>query len=355
MHYLDHRKEAAHVVLFYRNFLASKPNYCHVGLGVNALHTAKVLRRHHVRCDVFGVWTVDHIREHLKKNPTTTHAILEAPWVSAAEMAKLLASHPTVHFVVRAHSQIGFLQVEPGAIQIIRDLLILQEGTLNFTLASNSQKLATFLEKVYTGHCLYLPNLYDLERVHRKRDKDHSDRHIVRVSSFGALRLMKNHTTAAAAALEIAERRRANLEFWVSVNREEHGKGVLQSLRNMFADVHWAKLVEHPWEEWPRFRRTIAHMDLCLQVSFSETFNIVTADAAAEHVPSVTSSAIEWVPNHWHADPDDVESIARVGMSLLSDPQAAESGREALERFTKDGVTRWLSYLDSSPCEPHRR
>lgn len=355
MHYLDPRKERAHVILFYRNFQAAKgPNYCHVGLGVNALHTAKVLRRHKIRCDVFGVWTIADIREHLSVTPSASHIILEAPWISAMEMSKLMAEYPSVHFVVRCHSQIGFLQVEPGAIRIIRDLLVLQEGSLNLTLAANSHKLASFLESTYTGKCLYLPNLYDLERVHRKRDTDHGSRHKLRIGSFGALRIMKNHTTAAAAAMEIAERRRCDLEFWISVNREEHGKGVLQSIRNMFEGVHWAKLVEHPWEEWPKFRRTIAHMDLCIQVSFSETFNICTSDGCAEGVPSVTSSAIEWVPSNWHADADSVEDIVQVGTALLSDPYAAEQGLKALTKFCKDGTERWLSYLDQQPGEIHR-
>jgi hypothetical protein len=352
-HYLNPSEKTAHVVLFYRNFQASNPHYCHVGLGVNALHTAKVLRREKVRCDVFGVWTPDHVREKLRALPSATHALIEAPWVSAAETAKLTFEFPNVHFIVRAHSQIGFLQVEPGAIKIMRELLDMQEGVLNLTVAANSHKLASFLEKTYTSPCLYLPNLYYLERAHRHRDLDHGTRQLLRISSFGALRLMKNHTTAAAAALMIAERRRCDLEFWVNVNREEHGKGVLQSLRNMFTGLPWAKLIEHPWEEWSKFRKTAGHMDLALQVSFSETFNLVSADSVAEQVPVVTSSAIEWTPSHWHADPDSVEEIARTGMMLLSDPGAGAEGLEALQKYSRNGTRRWLRYLADQPGE-HR-
>lgn len=348
-HYLHPSHERAHVVLFYRNFQAHQPNYCHVGLGVNALHTVKVLRREKIRCDVFGVWTPEHIREKLKSLPSATHAIIEAPWISAAETAKLLFEFPHVHFVVRAHSQIGFLQVEPGAIKILRDLLDMQEGVLNLTVSANSKKLCTFLEKTYTSSCLYLPNLYFLERAHRHCDIDHGTRQKLRIGSFGALRLMKNHTTAAAAALMIAERRRCDLEFWVSVNREEHGKGVLQSLRNMFSGLPWAKLVEHPWQEWAKFRKTVGHMDLCMQISFSETFNIVSSDAAAEQVPVVTSSAIEWVPSHWHADADSVEDVARVGMGLLSDPGSGRDGLEALQAYVVDATRTWVTYLNTSP------
>ncbi len=349
--YLNPDVSSAHVLLFYRNFQAHRPQYCHIGLGVNALHTAKVLRRAKVKCDVYGVYEPHHIREKLLANSTVTHAIIEAPWISSGEMAKLLFEFPDVHFVVRAHSQIGFLQVEPGAIKILRDLLDLQDSMLNLSVSANSSKLCEFLEKTYKSRCLYLPNLYDLERSHRKTDIDHGTRQMLRIGSFGAMRIMKNHTTAAAAALQIAERRRSDLEFWVSVNREEHGKGVLQSLRNMFSGLHWAKLVENPWEDWTKFRKTVGHMDLCLQVSYSETFNIVTADAAAECVPSVTSSAIEWTPCHWHADPDSVAEIARTGMSLLSDPGAGDDGLKALIKYNKFGTRVWLHWLSCQPSE----
>ena len=54
MHYIDPRLDRAHVAVCYHNFLAKEPNFCHVGLGVNALHTARVLRRHRIRADVVG-------------------------------------------------------------------------------------------------------------------------------------------------------------------------------------------------------------------------------------------------------------------------------------------------------------
>jgi hypothetical protein len=79
-------------------------------------------------------------------------------------------------------------------------------------------------------------------------------------------------------------------------------------------------------------------MDLALQVSCTETFNLTAADAVAEGVPCVTSSAIEWTPRHWHADVDSVEDIARIGLALLRDPHAPGEGRRALERHARDAV-----------------
>jgi glycosyltransferase involved in cell wall biosynthesis len=192
--------------------------------------------------------------------------------------------------------------------------------------------------------CLFLPNLYDLEYEHKHH---HYQPGVLRVASFGALRLLKNHMTSAAAALLIARYEQTNLEFWVSVNREENAgsKGILQAIRNLYQGVTWARLVESPWEEWSAFRRTIAKMDLYLQPSYTETFNITVADAIVEGVPAVVSEAIDWAPDGWKADPDNVEEIARVGCAHLHNPKAAEEGLAALREHVHEGVRLWLKFL----------
>ena len=90
------------------------------------------------------------------------------------------------------------------------------------------------------------------------------------------------------------------------------------------------RLVLNGWQSWPKFRKTVAHMHLLLQPSYTESFNMVTADGVAEGVPSVVSEAIDWAPEDWKADVDDVLDIARTGRKLLFDPRAAHDG---LARF----------------------
>jgi hypothetical protein len=341
-------RSRAHVLILYRSFHAATNPLCKVGLGVNALHSVKVLRRHRVDANAYAVWKYDDIRTRLLAHPETTHCVLEAPWVPVAKMEKLLADFPEVHFIVRSHSQIGFLQVEAGAITILRELLELQDLTLNLSVAANSERLKNFLDASYGGHCLYLPNLYDLERVRRRRSKPHEHR-VLRASSFGALRLLKNHTTAAAAALMLARERDCDLEFHVNNDGEHWGTGILHSLRAMFAGLPWAKLVEVPWTDWSKFRRIAGHMDIGFQLSATETFNVTTADAVAEGVPCVVSPSVEWAPKHWQVDNDRVEDAARVGGHLLSSPRAAREGLEHLERFVGHATTTWLDFLDHAP------
>ncbi|WP_394847387.1 hypothetical protein LZC95_07970 [Pendulispora brunnea] len=343
-------RSRAHVLFVYRNFAAIENPNCqsHVGLGVNVLHSIRVLRRHGVDAYGRGVWTVEHVRAALAAYPQTTHLVCEAPWIEAPDVARLISEYPDVHFLIRSHSQIGFLQVEAGAIHTIRDLMLLQDGALNLSVASNSKRLKHYLERTYNGGCVFLPNLYDIERVHRKRDLSHT-RGLVRIGSFGAIRILKNHSSAAAAAMLIAKSRGVDLEFHISVNREEGGNGVVDALRAMFKDVPWARLIESPWQDWAKFRRLVAYMDLNLQASLTETFNIVSADSTAEGVPCVVTPMIEWAPRYWQVDPDDIEQMARVGNQLLSSIDGAEDGLEALTCYVRDAVRRWLAYLDGAP------
>jgi hypothetical protein len=354
MYYQHHDTTRAHIVIFYRNFqlkpVAGKGcvPHSHIGLGVSAMHTAKVLRKHHIKTDVFGVWLSKDIENRLRElGDCVTHAVIEAPWVGLKEMEDLLYQFPHVHFIVRSHSQVGFLQVEAGAVQLLRDYALLEDSTLNFSIAANSQRFCEFMELTYRVNCLYLPNLYDLERVHRHEYRCHKSGQTLRVGSFGAIRLLKNHSTAAAAALMLARMRDSNLEFYMNVNREEHGNGVLHAIRNLFKDLPWAKLIEVPWQPWGSFRQTVAHMDICFQVSATETFNIVTADAAAEGVPSVIGEAIDWLPREWVANIDDAQEIARIANHLLSDPRAGRKASHALEVYICNATKVWLDYLNN--------
>lgn len=160
MYYTSTGLDKAHVMFFYRNFAANNPIMCHVGLGVNALHCVKNLRQNNVRSDVFAVWQPVDVDTILKQHSSCTHCIIQAPWISAKELMLLMRRHYNVHFVIRVHSQIAFLQVEAGSIKIIRDVLTMQENELNVILSCNSQRANNFFKDAFSVQPLYLPNMY---------------------------------------------------------------------------------------------------------------------------------------------------------------------------------------------------
>ena len=347
MHYLDPQIHRAHVVLLYRNFQKFAAA-CHIGLGVNALHTVKVLRAEKIRADAVGVSTAEDVIAYVARTPSITHAVVEALWISTATLEALLTRFPHVHWIVRSHSEVGFLQADPGAVQFIREQLLLAEGHVNLSIAANSRRLTDFLRTVYDARVLCLPNLYAMERVARKRDVPH-DGCVLKVSSFGALRPQKNHATAAAAALMIARERGVRLEFYMNSNRNEGGGPIVNAVQGFFSGLRWAELREVPWCSWPAFRRVVADMDLALQVSTTESFNLTTADAVAEGVPAVVTDSIEWAPDPWKVGADDLAGIVRVGSSLLSSRTGAGEGLRALQHYMERAVATWRSYLAGPP------
>jgi hypothetical protein len=87
-------------------------------------------------------------------------------------------------------------------------------------------------------------------------------------------------------------------------------------------------------------------MHLLLQPSYTESFNVVTADGAAEGVPSVVSHAIEWAPRNWKAQVDDAGHIARVGVRLLRSRWAASLGFAALTRHNRRAMRMWQGFIE---------
>ena len=123
------------------------------------------------------------------------------------------------------------------------------------------------------------------------------------------------------------------------------GGPVLDAVRQMMHGVPHAKIVENGWQTWPQFRQTVRHVHLLLQPSYTETFNVVTADGAAEGVPSVVSDAIEWAPASWKAQVDDAGDIARVGRKLVKSRWAAADGYAALVKHNRFAMDCWREFL----------
>jgi hypothetical protein len=329
------------VILAYKNFAASK-NISHIGLGVSALNTAKTLRANGVAAEVWPIASASDLRTHL--DSTVSHVITSAPWIPSSEWQRMTTDHPSTTFAVNCHSNVGFLQADSNGVKLVREGLDIERGTWNFHVAGNSRRFCRWLSAAYEAPCAYLPNLYYLEpqpTVARTLFQGGT----LRIGAFGATRPLKNFMSAAGAALEIATRLRTNLEFWVSAGRTEGGNGILNAVRAMTGGLPHVKLVENGWQSWPGFRTTVRHMHLLLQPSYTESFNMVTADGIAEGVPSVVSEAIDWAPKSWKAAFDDVLDIACAGRHLLGDPHAATDGFEALKAHNTDGLAAWKQYL----------
>lgn len=333
------------VILAYKNFAANR-NISHIGLGVAAINTAKVLRREGIKTEVWPIVSAADLRARLRATPASD-VIVSAPWIPSLELQQLSNDFPETQFAVNCHSNVGFLQADRNGMRLVRELMELEMATANVHLAGNSRRFCDWVRAAFGAPCAYLPNLYYVEGETAARPVFAGG--TLRIGVFGATRPLKNLMSAAGAALEIARTLRVPLELWLSAGRAEGGgDGILAAVREMLQGLPHVSLVMNGWQTWPSFRRTISHMNLLLQPSYTESFNMVTADGVAEGVPSVVSSAIDWAPHDWKANVDDVVDIARVGRRLLYDPRAALDGMKALQAYVRDGLHSYERFLQAA-------
>jgi hypothetical protein len=140
---------------------------------------------------------------------------------------------------------------------------------------------------------IFLPNFYPVTPSERT-GKECSE--FLDISCFGAIRPLKNTTLQAVAALQFADSLQKRLRFHINASRlENQGEPVLKSLRSLFSHVKQHQLVEHGWMNHREFKELCGTMDFGLQVSYTETFNIVTADLVDQNVPVIVSPEIDWV------------------------------------------------------------
>ena len=220
-----------------------------------------------------------------------TIVVIEALWVVPEKFKVLIKLHPKVKWIIRLHSNTPFLANEGIAIEWIFDYLKFPE----VFVASNNLKLFKELEFLTRNRrILYLPNYYNF--VSFNHVEKTIDNNFIRIGCFGAIRPLKNQLLQAIAAIDFADKMGLKLKFYINATRIElNGSSILKNIRALFANSKH-ELLEIPWlshEDFLIFLKK--NIDIGMQISFSETFNIVTADCISQEVPVVVSKEIDFV------------------------------------------------------------
>lgn len=344
------------LAIVYKNF-GAVAGLSHIGLGVSAIQNAKALRARGFIVEIWPITSFADLERLLEADLEATrmahhvpvsHLVISAPWIATADLARVAGKYPPIEIAVVSHSNIGFLQADPRAFELLRQGSELEQAYPNFHIACNSERFGTWWRATYATAMLLLPNLYPLSRV---RTRPMWRGGTLRMGCFCAIRPYKNVLTAAAAALEVGQRLRVtDLEFWISGGRHEgSGNTIAEAVKQMYSGMPRAKMIERNWQSWPQFLATVGSMDLLLQPSYTEAFNMVTADGIAQGVASVVSDAIGWAPRNWQASTDAASDIANRAISLLHDPEAVEEGVVALETHNAMGLSRWEKFLQLFP------
>lgn len=265
--------------------------------------------------------------------------IIEAYWVVPDKFAVLTKLHPNITWVVRNHSSMPFASTEG----IIVDWSLRYMDYPNVILACNDKRTDREFKHLIgeqdRKRCVLLPNYYPLH--HHPREKPPSYRNID-IGCFGAIRPLKNQLIQAVAAIEYANQIGKHLRFHINGTRiEGRGDAILRNIRGLFQHVDH-ELIEHNWLTHEEFIKVIRDMDVSMQVSYSESFNIVSADAVMNGVPVVVSSEISWVNPIFHADPNDSDSIVhRLDLAMR-----AAQDRGGLYAYDEESVERWKVFVD---------
>jgi len=234
-----------------------------------------------------------------------THVIIEALWVVPSKFEILTKLHPKVQWIIRLHSEIPFLANEGIAMSWIYEY----QKYKNISISVNSPRIEKDLNAILEKPVLLLPNYYPVQFGIINKHKKENDS-VINIGCFGAIRPLKNHLMQAITAIQLANDLQKTLRFHINVGRQENnGDPVLKNIRDLFKNNKNHKLVEHKWMTHNNFIKVIQNMDICMQLSFSETFNIVTADAVNNNVPIVVSNEISWVFGLFKASPTDSRGI----------------------------------------------
>jgi hypothetical protein len=258
-----------------------------------------------------------------------THVIIEALWVVPSKFAVLRPRHAGVFWNVRLHSEVPFIAQEGIAMEWIFGYL-----KAGISVSANAPRMQAALAAITGKRIPYTPNYYPLSPLQPYNPLPADN--WIDIGCFGAIRPLKNQLSQAVGAIEFANQIGQQMRFHINADRVEGGAlAVLHNIQALFANTPRHKLVEHGWMDTAAFIALLKTMDLAMQVSFSETFNICSADAAVLNVPLVVSPEVAWAEPMFQANPTDIPDI-------VSKMMVAWSGRAAdLQRKNFHGLVRY--------------
>lgn len=330
---------------FIHAYKIRKETKTYSGLNVSADLTVKALQNNGFKAAGFG-FSDDNQLDKILFEERPTHFIIKAFWVRKEKLELLATRYPSCQFIVVCHSKPSFLASENNGFMRFSDVAELSERFKNIRIASNNDDMADVTSKAYKCDVLYLPNLVEINEIIEPKEYQKVWGNVLKVGIFCAIRPMKNILNQALAAIAYCRENDLVLELHVLSGRTEmEGDVTMKNLRDLFQKINGFKfkLVEHPWLSHEEFIDLVKTMDIGMQASFTESFNIITADLISCGIPVITSPAIAWSPKKWMANPDDMKHMQQVinqwlTLKVEEKKQWLLEGAEALKEYNKESL-----------------
>jgi hypothetical protein len=326
-------------VLKDRLYSPSKNSY---GLINSANHIANYLEGVGFECKVVTVTDGNFIdREVYHFRPDIV--VIEALWVTAEKFKELfrIGRHKHIQWIVRIHSNIGYLSTESRGLKLINDYIELGDKLI---ISLNNKEFTEALSVAMEFPFVYLPNI--ITPIEPEEDYT-EEKHFMKIGCFGALRLLKNQCFQAICAIQAANELGKKLYFHVTPNLELKDDPVLANLRELFKnDKH--ELVVHKWMPNGKFMTLIKKMDIGMQLSFTESFNIVASDFVNNNKLILVSEAIDWMPNRMQTSTIDFNEVVRKLVFLYRNRNSIflkSIARMALFNYNEKAIHEWENFL----------
>jgi len=282
-----------------------------------------------------------------------THVVIEALWVVPSKFEILSKLHPNVTWIIRLHSEMPFIASEGIAMDWIGDYARFPNIIIGVNAPRMMDETRFYLQQVYgwssaetAQRIIYMPNFYPQEYKYKKFNPSNE---YINISCFGAIRPLKNHLLQAICAVQFADSIGRKLKFHINAGRiEMKGEPILHNLKGMFQHLadQGHELISHQWVPRDGFLDICAQMDIGMQVSISETFNIVAADHISQGVPVIGSSEIPWAINWFCADPVETQDMIKKLKRAWRFPQInVKTNQLALTAYTNETRKIWLKYF----------
>jgi hypothetical protein len=267
--------------------------------------------------------------------------VIEALWVVPEKFPILKKLYPKVKWFIHMHSGMPFLANEGIAMDWVPKYAAQGIGII----ANSRDAYDGFRCILNKDQVTFLPNVY-ISHIAPTVHRDWSSKHID-VGCFGAIRPMKNHLIQALASIRFANETGRKLRFHINASRiESGGVPVMKNLLNLFAAHPEHELVQLPWMEPEEFINYLhCEIDIGLQVSMTETFNVVTADYVTAGCPIVISDEITWASRFNKVSDGSVEQIVEKMHWVLHKSWLIRWNQKLLQWHSCNAQEDWFEFV----------
>lgn len=356
---LSHKTPRVLFILKRREDYHECQSYSHTGLSTGLLNSAtfvhNMLLKNNIESKIAVVIDNNCIDKEVNLFKPT-HVIIEALWVVPSKFEVLTKLHPNVKWIVRFHRETPFIANEGIAMKWSLEYAKYNNVYLGINAPRYLNDVKIILAAAGLDDCdisdkvIYLPNYYPISDKTELPKRQSVNKTHVNVGCFGAIRPLKNQLLQAIAALRFADEIGKVLHFHINVNRvEQKGDSILKNLISLFEGIaeNDHKLVVHEWAPHEDFIKVLRKMDIGLQVSFTETFNIVAADMVTSGVPIVISKEIPWAEDGT-ADPTNSLDVANALIHAWRYQSSnVMTNVHGLRKYIDESEQHWVNYLSA--------